>query len=59
MSCPLSVVVDIVPVVANDDDNNDGRCDRGAIEFKLVPIVLAVTDDDSLMIQLFAERPNE
>jgi hypothetical protein len=53
------VVVDIVPVVANDDDNNDGRCDRGAIEFKLVPIVLAVTDDDSLMIQLFAERPNE
>jgi hypothetical protein len=54
------VVVDIFPVVAdNDDDNNDGREDGGAIEFKLV-LDLSVTeddniDDDSVMIRLSAE----
>jgi hypothetical protein len=58
------VVVDIVPVVAAAaDDDDDGRGDEGAIEFKLVRIDLLVTegdniDDDSLMIQLSAERPN-
>jgi len=57
--------LDMVPVAADNDINDDGRGEDGdAMEFKLVRIDLSVTDDDEdddsiIIVRLSARRPNK